>query len=197
MQCSQLSLCLSAPTYSVPLHLQLSFLPQRFLSQHNGCSISLSLYYLWSAFLIVSLQQASCCIASYTMRKALRIYMVHRRSGLHSHNDIVMWLALWICHICQPKVGSVSFVEHWLLLFVLTVSLGEMMDAARYRQYGGKLCLSCQGWYVESNWTKQNLAFDYQTNSNSHANHTKSLDCHHQMYVLSGGLFEANISRHP
>jgi len=55
-----LSLCIPAPACSLPLHLQLGFLPERFLSQHNRRFISLCLHLLWSAFLVVCRPHTPC-----------------------------------------------------------------------------------------------------------------------------------------
>jgi len=72
-----------------------------------------------------------------------------------------------------------------------------MLDVARYGQYGGKLHLLCQGRYIYSTWTKWNLPFDCQWNGNNLANRTTWLHYQSQFHVLSGGLFETNISKHP
>ena len=55
-----LSSYLAALAETLPLSVQLVFLHQRFLSQHNPQSISLSLHCVRSGFLVISQPQASC-----------------------------------------------------------------------------------------------------------------------------------------
>jgi hypothetical protein len=45
---------------------------------------------------------------------------------------------------------NVSVSMHSPLQFALSVLLGDMFDVASYGQYGGKLHLLCQDWYVYS-----------------------------------------------
>jgi len=158
----QLSLHHPALAEPLPLHLQLAFLPQRFLSQNNSWSIVMSLHCWGSAFLVVTRPKASFCIASCTMPQALGLSLLQSRSCLHLLDDVIGWTALLICHICLLEVAKSTFLEHWPLKFALTLLLGEMLDVARYGQYGGKLHLLCQGCYIYSSWTKQNLPFDCQ-----------------------------------
>jgi len=54
-------------------------------------------------------------------------------------DDVAGWTALLICHITQPEVARCSFSEHGPFQIVVTIMLGEMLDVARYGQYGGKL----------------------------------------------------------
>jgi len=161
----------------LPLHLQLAFLHQRFLSQHSPQSILLSLHCLRSAFLVVSSLQATFWISSCAMPQELGLSLPPSRSCLHLLDDVIGLTALSICRICLPKVAKSSFSKHWQLKFALTLLLGEMLDVASYGQYGGKLCLLCQGWYVYSSWTKQNFPLDCWEIRNSDANRTSWHDC--------------------
>jgi len=163
----QLSLYPPAPAEPLPLHLQLAFLPQRSLSQHNPGSILLSLRGSRSAFLVVSRPQDSFWIASCAMPHGHGLSRLPRRSCLHSLDAVAVWSTFAIFHICLPGVAKSSFSEHWPWLFALTLLVGEMLDVPRYGQYGGKFRLLSQGWHVYSSWTKQKLVFDSQWNGNS------------------------------
>ena len=116
----------------LPLHLQLAFLPQRFLSQHNPQSISLSLHCLRSAFLVAFPPQASFWISSCAIPQGLGRSPPGTRSCLHSLNEIVMLTALSICRFCQPGVAKRYFSEHCPLYFAWTLLLGETLDVASY-----------------------------------------------------------------
>jgi len=161
----------------LPLRLQLTFLPQRFLSQHNPQSISLSLHWLRSAFLVAFPPHASFWISSCAMLQGLGLSLPPTRSCHYSLDDVVGLTALSIYRICVPGVAKSSFLEHWPFWLAWTLLLGEMLNVASYGRYGGKLRLSCQGWYVYSCWTKQNLPLDCQEIRNRDANRTIWHDC--------------------
>jgi len=72
--------------------------------------------------------------------------------------------------MCPPGVAQDSYSDHWPLYPVFTLMMGEMLDVARWGPHGGKLRLSCQGWYVCSTRTRQNLRFDCHLIGNSTAN---------------------------
>jgi len=122
-----------------PLHLQLAFLPLRFLYQHNPLSISLSPHYLKSAFLVISLPQASFCISCCAIPQGLGLLLPPSHDCLHSIDNVVGATALPICLIGLPEGAKSSVSEHLLLKFALTLLLGKMLDVARYSQYGGML----------------------------------------------------------
>jgi len=124
-QTSFRALCMSIPRFQhasdcpalaepLPLRLQLAFLPQQFLFQHNPQSSSLSLHCLRSAFLVVSLPQASFWISSCAMPQVLGLSPLPSRSCVHSHDDVVGSTAFLICAICQPEVVKSSFrsIDH-------------------------------------------------------------------------------------
>jgi len=111
----QLSLCLPAPAWSLPLHLQHGFLPQRFISPHDPRSIALSRHSLWCAFLVFSPPQASVWIASCAMPQWLELVLLPSHSCLHSLDDIIMWTSLSICRIYPPEMVRRSSSEHWPL----------------------------------------------------------------------------------
>jgi len=131
------------------------------------------------------------------MPQGLGLSLPRSRSSLHLLDDVIGLTALSIGRFCQPELAKSSFSEHWPLQFAWTVLLGEMLDVARFGQYGGKLHLLCQSWYVYSSWTKQNLPPDCQWISNSDANHTTWPGCYGHFHVISRGLFETKISRRP
>jgi len=145
---SQLPSDLPPPAELLSLCLQLAILHQWCLTQHNARSGSLSLQCRSNALLDVPRAQASFRIASCAVPQVLGLFLPCSRSCLHSLEDDVMWTALSIQCICMPDVAKCSFLAHWPLLFVLTLLLGEMLDVEWYNQYGGKLRLLCQGWYV-------------------------------------------------
>jgi len=113
--CLHLCLYPPAPAEPLPLPLQLPFLPQWSLSQHNPGSICLCLYCISSAFLVVSQLQASFWIASCTMPQGLGVSLLPSLSSLDSLDDVVAWSALLICHKCPPEVAKSSFSEDWQL----------------------------------------------------------------------------------
>jgi hypothetical protein len=84
------------------------------------------------------------------MPPGLGLSLLPSRSCLHLHDDVIGLTALSICRICQPEVVKRSVLEHSPLLFAWTLLLGKMLDVASYGQYGGKLRLLCQGWYIYS-----------------------------------------------
>jgi hypothetical protein len=129
----------------LPLRLQLAFLPQRFLSQHNPQSISLSLHCLRSTFLVISPPQASFWISSCAMPQGIGFSRSPSLSCFVSCDDVVGSTTLSICLVCPPEVAKSSFSEHWPLSFLWSLFLGEMLDVASYGRYGGKLHLLCQG----------------------------------------------------
>jgi len=111
----QLPLYLPATAKSLPQSLQLAFLPQWSLSQHNAQSISLSLHCKRSQFHVVSQPQGSFWIASYAMTHGLGLLLLSSHSCLHSLDDVIGWTALSICNICPPGVAKSSFWKHWQL----------------------------------------------------------------------------------
>jgi len=131
---------------SLSPRLELAFMPLRSLTPHNSQSISLSLRCLRSAFPVVSPPQAFFWIISYAMPPTLRPFLPLSHSCLDSPNDVVVWNASLICHICPPEVAKGSFSEYWPLYYVWTLLLGEMLDVARNEPHGGKLRLLCHGW---------------------------------------------------
>jgi len=157
----------------------------------------LSLHCLKSAFPSCSPPKASWYIASRAMLPTLRPFLPPSLSDLHSLDDVVMWTALSICRICPLQVKKSSFSDHWPLCRVLTLLLAEMSDVARYGPHGGKLCIKCQGSYVESTPTKRNLSFDRQFIWNSNTNHTWSLNSYRVFCVRSRRCVETNITRCP
>jgi hypothetical protein len=64
---------------------------------------------------------------------------------IHSLQDVVMWNSLSIHHIWLQEASKISFLIHSPWQIVLTMLLGQMLDVARYEQYGGNLQLLCQG----------------------------------------------------
>jgi hypothetical protein len=68
--------------------------------------------------------------------------------------------------------GDKFGLEHWPLYCVLTMMLGEILDVARYGLHRGKLSRLCQGSYVFSTQTKQNLCINRHFIWNSKDNHT-------------------------
>jgi len=82
------------------------------------------------------------------------------------------WWCRWVDRIVDlPYLptgsGEKFFLAELTIVLMLTLLLGEMLDVSRYGQYRGKLRHLCQGWYVYSPRTKQNLPFDCQYNGNS------------------------------
>jgi len=94
-------------------------------------------------------------------------------------------------------VAKWSVLEHWPLYVVLTLLLGEMLDVVICGPHRGKLRLLCQGWYVWSTWTKQNLRFDHHFNRNSNPNRISWIDCLCVFHVRSLQCVETNITRRP
>jgi len=159
------------------LRLELAFLPQWSLYPHSTRSFSLCLLCSKCLLLIVSPSKASSWNVHRTLLTKLGPILPPSRSCLDSlDNVIVVWIAWSICRIRQPEVAKYPFTEHWPLFLELTVLFGEMSDVARYGPYGGKLCLSCEGWYIWSTWVKQNLRFDCHFIGNSNANPITWLD---------------------
>jgi len=150
---------LPAPTQLLSLRPQLAFSPQRSLFPHNPRSISPSLPFLKSVFWVVSPPPATFWIASCATLQELGPFLLPSNTCLHSFDDIVVWNALSICHICLPVMAKGFFSEHWPLYFVLTLLLDEMLNVARYGPHRGKLRLLCFGWCASSTWTQQNLRF--------------------------------------
>lgn len=148
---------LPAPTESMPLYLQLTFLPQRFLSQHYAQVIPLSLHRKCSKFVIRSPPQMFLSIASRTMPPQLALCLCPGSSSLDSLPDIVRWTTVLFGHICQPELRNCSFSMDWPSYFTLTLLLGRMIDVAGYEQYEGKLNLICQGLYIYSSWKSKSL----------------------------------------
>jgi len=119
------------------------------VSLSTSSSIQFSLLHcITCAFHIVSLLQAAFWIASCAMPHRLGPILLPSCSCLHLLDDIVVWTAWSICHICRREVAKCSFSEHSPLLCVLTMLLGEMLDVARHGHCGGNLRLLCQGWYI-------------------------------------------------
>jgi len=110
--CLQHSTFLPAPAWTLSLRLQHALLPERFLSQHNPWSISLSLGCSKSAFLVLCQRQASFWIPSCAMPLELRLFLLPSHSWLESLDDIVVWKALAICCICQPAVVKCSVSKY-------------------------------------------------------------------------------------
>ena len=96
----------------LPLPLQLAFLPQWFLSQHNPQTISLSLHCLSSACLVVSPSEASFWISSCPIPQVLGLSLLASRSCLHLNDDVIGLTALLICRICPPEVAKSSYSEY-------------------------------------------------------------------------------------
>jgi len=118
-------------------------------------------------------------------------------SCLHSLDDVDVWSALLICSIWPPEVERSSFLEHWPLYRVLTSLLGEILDVARYGPHGGKLCHLCQGSYIWSTQTKQNLRSDRHFIRNSNFNHKSWIYSQSEFRIRSQQCVETNISRRP
>jgi hypothetical protein len=74
---------------TLPLHLQLTFLPPRSLSQHNPQFISVSLHCLRSVLLVVSPWQASIWISTCATPPGLGLYLPPSSSSHHLFDDIV------------------------------------------------------------------------------------------------------------
>jgi hypothetical protein len=87
-------------------------------------------------------------------------------------DDVKEWTALSICRICPPEVEKRSILEHCSLYRLFTLLLGEMLDVASYGAHGAKLRKLCQGSYVSSTQTKQNLPFGCHFFQNRNDNHT-------------------------
>jgi hypothetical protein len=77
------------------------------------------------------------------MPQGLKLSLPPSCSCLHSLDDVVGLTALSIDGISLPEVAKSSFSEHLPLWFAWTLVSGEMLDVARYGQYGGKLRLLC------------------------------------------------------
>ena len=75
--------------------------------------------------------------------------------------------------------------------------MGELLDVARYRPYGGNLHLLFQGWQVWSIWTNQNLCFDSHFIGNRQGNCTLWCDGNHLIHVRFMRCLETNITRRP
>jgi len=159
------------------LCLQLTFLPQQPLYLDDPRSISPSVLCLTSVFLIFSPPQISIWIISRAMLQGLGPGLLTSHSWLNTFHDVVMQIALSICCISPLELVNGSFSGNWLLYFVLTLLLGEILDVAWCGPHGCKLHLLCQGWYVWLTWTKQNLGFDRHYFGNSNANCTTWLHC--------------------
>ena len=132
----------------------------------------------------------------YAIPQQLRFFRPSSFCCLHSPYNIIVWSACSIYHICLPDVMKSSFSEYWPLHCVLTLLLGKMLDVGRYGQYGGNLRPLCQGWYVWSTGTKENLCFDCHETGNSYANHKIRLGFEHMFYVRFRGNIETNITRY-
>jgi hypothetical protein len=78
----------------------------------------------------------------------LRLLLPPSCACLHLLDDIVGWTTMSIYRICLLEVVKRSFSKLGPLLSVLKLLFGEMVHVATYGQYGGKLRLLCQGWYV-------------------------------------------------
>jgi hypothetical protein len=78
----------------------------------------------------------------------LRLFLHPSQSGLGSLDDIIMWIAVSIFHICLPDVAKGYFSDFRLLYIVFSLLLGEMLDVVRYGLYGGKLGLLGQTRYI-------------------------------------------------
>jgi len=107
----KLSSYLPALAEPPPLHVQLAFLHEWFLSEHNRHSISVSLHCLRIGFLVGSQPQASFSIASCTVFLGLRQILFPSPSWLHSLDGVIGWNALLICHICPAEVAKSSFLS--------------------------------------------------------------------------------------
>ena len=92
------------------MRLQLAFLPQWSLFPHNLLVITVSLHCSKSAFLVSYPQQPSVWIASYAMLPGLEPSLPPTPSSLHFLDDVVVWTALSICHICLLEVENASFL---------------------------------------------------------------------------------------
>jgi len=139
---------LPAAAWLLSLRLQLTFLQQRSLYQHNHWSISPSLCWLKSSILLVSPPQASFLIATCAILQGLAPCQTPSRSVLHSLEDVVLRRCRSIFRIGLLVVAKSSFLEHWPLYCVLTLLMGDMLDVGRDGPHGGKLPLSHRGWYA-------------------------------------------------
>jgi len=71
-----------------------------------------------------------------------------------------------------------------------------MLDYARYGPHGGKLSLLCQGLYVWSTQTKQNLRFDRHFIRNSNAIQISWPHSYRVFHVRSRRCVDTNMTRH-
>ena len=82
-------------------------MPQQSVSPYNPRSISLAVHYVQSASPGISAPKVSFQIISCTKLLTLGPIVPRSPTCLHSLDDIVMWNALSICHICPPEVEKV------------------------------------------------------------------------------------------
>jgi len=99
------------------LRVELAFLPLWCRYPHNSRSISLSLCCIKSAFPAISPQKDSFWIVSCAMLPTLGPFLPPRHSCHYSLDDVILWIALSICHICLPEVAKGSFqsIDHCIL----------------------------------------------------------------------------------
>jgi len=107
-----------------------------------------------------------------------------------------MWITVLICRICLKEAAKASFSDHCPIYFEWILLLSEMLYVAWYGPHGGKLHHLCQGWYIWSTWTKQNLHFDCHYIGNSNANRTTWVDFYCLLHARSRGFLETMITRH-
>jgi len=85
--------------------------------------------------------QAELWIGRCKMPQRLRLFVLQICSFLHSLDDFVWSNALSIWQICLQEVAKCSFSEYVPLLLMVTLSLGKMLNIARYGEYRGTLRL--------------------------------------------------------
>jgi len=141
-------LFLHAPAQVLSVHLQLSILPQGFLSKHNPQSISLCICWLETVFHLYAQQEDSVWIVSFAMTQGLGHIPHLRPSSHYPVDDIVWWVASLVSPVSPLGVAQSAIGKRSPQLVELILLSGKLSDVVSCGAYGGKRWPVCQGWYV-------------------------------------------------
>jgi hypothetical protein len=114
MQSLRLFMSDAARAEPLPLSLQLAFMPQWSLSQHNPWSGCLSPRCFRNLVLVLYSPHAAFWITFSAIPQRIAMSQLPSRTCLHSRHHIGQWTAVLIGHVCPPEVAKCSFwrIDH-------------------------------------------------------------------------------------